>query len=133
MPRRSARPCIISGCGRATSEKYCTYHQDIVPQDKSESNRLYDVKRPSTTKRGYGQRWQNARRLYLQQHPLCVDCGKKKKAVPAVVVDHKIPHNMDMELFWNVDNWQSLCISCHNRKTRREGRAGQNGIKIKTT
>jgi hypothetical protein len=34
--------------------------------------------------------------------------------VIATVIDHKIPHKGDYELFWNQDNWQSLCASCHS-------------------
>ena len=30
---------------------------------------------------------------------------------------HIIPHNCDMKLFWNKNNWQSLCKKCHSRKT----------------
>ena len=36
---------------------------------------------------------------------------------PATVVDHVIPHRGDQKLFWDEDNWQALCKSCHDRKT----------------
>lgn len=57
--------------------------------------------------------WLRGRRYYLNTNPLCVECGK-----PAAVVDHIKPHRGNESLFWNVDNWQSLCISCHGSKTR---------------
>jgi 5-methylcytosine-specific restriction protein A len=39
----------------------------------------------------------------------------------ATVVDHIIPHQGDMTLFWDADsNWQSLCKTCHDRKTATE-------------
>lgn len=40
--------------------------------------------------------------------------------IGAIVVDHVRPHRGDMVLFWDVANWQSLCLSCHNRKSALE-------------
>ena len=37
-------------------------------------------------------------------------------------VDHIIPHRGDMQLFWDVANWQGLCKSCHSKKTAQEQR-----------
>lgn len=65
----------------------------------------------------YTRRWQLASKAFLQQHPLC-ECplcdGGKKRIRPASVVDHKIPHRGDMELFWDQDNWQSMAKDCHD-------------------
>lgn len=38
----------------------------------------------------------------------------------AEVTDHIIPHRGGIDLFWNRDNWQSLCKRCHDRKTAME-------------
>lgn len=38
----------------------------------------------------------------------------------AIIVDHIIPHRGDMKLFWDEDNWQSLCKHCHDVKTAKE-------------
>lgn len=77
--------------------------------------------RPDATKRGYGARWKRERLLYLQAHPLCVECLKRGRVVPATVVDHVVPHKGDYQRFWDAaGNWQSLCSGCHNRKTVRE-------------
>ncbi len=67
--------------------------------------------------RGYDARWRKARKLFLQQHPLCVLCQAEGKIVAATVVDHIIPHRGDQQLFWDHDNWQSLCERHHNEKT----------------
>jgi 5-methylcytosine-specific restriction protein A len=40
-------------------------------------------------------------------------------------VDHIIPHQGDMEVFWDDSQWQALCVSCHARKTRRESSSRQ--------
>lgn len=63
--------------------------------------------------------------MFLRRNPLCVECEKQGRLVPATVVDHVIPHKGDYEKFWNESNWQALCKSCHDRKTAREdGRWG---------
>jgi 5-methylcytosine-specific restriction protein A len=43
--------------------------------------------------------------------------GRYRKAT---VVDHIIPHRGDEKLFWDRDNWQALCKSCHDHKTWTE-------------
>jgi 5-methylcytosine-specific restriction endonuclease McrA len=76
----------------------------------------FDQRRPSASARGYGGKWQTARKDFLQAHPTCVMCG-----APANVVDHITPHKGDLKLFWSRTNWQPLCTSCHSiRKQRQE-------------
>ncbi len=64
-------------------------------------------------------RWRKAAKWQLAVHPLCVDCEAAGFTVLASVCDHIQPHHGDLELFWSSDNWQSLCASCHGKKTRR--------------
>ena len=75
----------------------------------------------SSTERGYGYAWQQARLRFLQAHPLCAMCQAMKppRVTAANVVDHIVPHRGDSEKFWDTDNWQPLCAACHNRKTAR--------------
>ncbi|WP_197457685.1 HNH endonuclease signature motif containing protein, partial [Snodgrassella sp. CFCC 13594] len=42
----------------------------------------------------------------------------------ATVVDHIKPHCGDMKLFWNRNNWQSLCKGCHDsiKQAEEKGR-----------
>lgn len=68
----------------------------------------------------YDHRWDRARRYWLAEHPLCVECERTGHLTSAGVVDHVIPHAGNMMLFWSRDNWQSLCIQCHNSKSARE-------------
>jgi 5-methylcytosine-specific restriction protein A len=45
-------------------------------------------------------------------------CWEQNRATPADLVDHVVPHRGDPSLFWDeLNNWQSLCSSCHARKT----------------
>lgn len=49
-------------------------------------------------------------------------CEEEGVVEPATIVDHIVPHRGDTKLFWNTEgNWQSLCASCHSRKTVKEG------------
>ena len=76
-----------------------------------------DHMRGGAAERGYDGRWRKARIAFLQRNPLCVECMRKGVLTPATVVDHIIPHRGDKDLFWNEENWQPLCKSCHDRKT----------------
>jgi len=84
----------------------------------------HDEQRGSSAARGYGYKWQKAREGFLKSHPLCkmhMDLGR---IVPATVVDHIIPHKGDMALFWQHDNWQSLCKTCHDSAKKRQEATG---------
>lgn len=89
---------------------------------KSSAKQIQSVepKRKSSAKRGYSYAWQKARLFFLKQNPLCVECLKSGRVEPATDVDHIIPHKGDMNLFWDRNNWQPLCKSCHSRKTATE-------------
>ncbi|WP_328595995.1 HNH endonuclease signature motif containing protein [Aureimonas psammosilenae] len=39
---------------------------------------------------------------------------------PSTVVDHIIPHRMDLKLFWRRSNWQPLCQPCHSSQKQAE-------------
>lgn len=100
-----------------------------------EYNRQYNRERPEYSKRLYKTaRWQKLRKRVLSEHPLCAECERQGRIAPATVTDHIIPHKGNLELFWDEGNLQSLCKSCHDRKTAKEGRWGEKvgftGIKI---
>jgi 5-methylcytosine-specific restriction endonuclease McrA len=59
-------------------------------------------------------RWRKASKSFLNRNPLCVFCAHFGRDTAATIVDHKKPHKGDYELFWNQDNWQGLCASCHS-------------------
>lgn len=74
----------------------------------------------TTTERGYGYRWQVARKGWLAKHPLCVVCQAAGRVTAATDVDHRVPHRGDMVLFWDRSNWQGLCHPCHSVKSSAE-------------
>jgi 5-methylcytosine-specific restriction protein A len=81
--------------------------------------------RTSPSKRGYGRKWRKLRTSFLADNPLCIHCHTANKVTPATDVDHIIRHQGTTDpLFWEIDNLQALCHSCHSRKTAHEEFAG---------
>lgn len=113
MPHSPKIPCSHSGCPELVQHgrKYCEKHLKLHPEYVR-----------SAVPRGYGSRWQKARKLFLEAHPLCVECLKNGRYVKATVVDHIIPHRGDQKLFWDQGNWQALCKPCHDHKTMTDDR-----------
>jgi 5-methylcytosine-specific restriction protein A len=112
------------GCGVLVERGRCAAHQKQQQQQA-------DSTRGNSAERGYTWRWRKARESWLRSHPLCGDrhrgssdqhslCLQQGRVSAAHVVDHIVPHKGDDDLFWNSDNWQSLCTDCHNMKTARE-------------
>ena len=110
VPSKPLKPCRQPGCKNVTASLYCETH---VLNKK-------DTKRGSAAKRGYGSRWQKYRRVYLINHPFCVECAKENVITLATVVDHVTPHKGSLELFWDEENHQPLCKRHHDIKTQRE-------------
>ncbi len=46
------------------------------------------------------------------------------KVSNANVVDHIKPHRGNMNLFWDVRNWQSVCKKCHDRHKQKQEKSG---------
>jgi 5-methylcytosine-specific restriction endonuclease McrA len=78
-------------------------------------------------------KWYQSKRWRLEVRPselikagfTCLWCRLCDPTGRALVVDHKIPHRGDEDLFWAESNRQVLCTTCHNgRKQRQEQRGG---------
>lgn len=78
----------------------------------------------SSTARGYGYQWQQARKRYLEAHPYCVKCDRLGRVEPSTIVDHRVPHRGDQALFWDENNWQALCEPHHNGTKQAEEKSG---------
>lgn len=111
MPRKPLKPCKFPGCPELTEGNYCEAHQR--EKESYRSSRPYKHLYNSI-------HWQRLRKQVLNQQPLCVECMKVKRIAPATVVDHIKPHKGNEKLFFDINNLQPLCKSCHDRKTAKE-------------
>ena len=67
-------------------------------------------------------RWKALRGFILSRNPICEAC----KRAPSSHVDHRIAHKGEEALFFNAQNLQALCHSCHSEKTvKRDGGFGK--------
>lgn len=64
--------------------------------------------------------WKKLRLAKLNADPLCYACKLMGQYVPAKVVDHIEAIAKGGEPFPPLDRLMSLCIPCHNSKTRTE-------------
>lgn len=115
---RSARfPCRHSHCPSLLSAPgLCTTHLS----DALVSRRANDLRRGSSTQRGYDYRWQQTRKGYLANHPLCTLCEADGRVTAANEVDHIIPIQVDPMRKYDRTNWQPLCKPCHVAKTNKD-------------
>ncbi len=113
IPNKPKKLCTYPGCNTLVdgSESRCAVHK--TEHNKYKKNKNEWATWYSTT------RWRKARQQYLALHPLCVECLKDNRLITAEVVDHIVDHKGNHELFWDMNNWQALCIRHHNSKTAR--------------
>lgn len=111
MAQKPLRPCRHAGCSELTREGWCPKHK---PKHKRRVSAEYHA-------------WYNLpiwtdqlRPEQLLAEPFCRECARKGRRVRASVVDHVRPHRGDWALFTDRGNLQSLCKSCHDRKTAFE-------------
>ena len=83
----------------------------------------FHVKQSSEQRRLRGTAaYKRLRKNHIIANPLCELCKLKGKVVAAAHVDHITPASEDLDMFWDPDNLQSLCVPCHEAKTARENR-----------
>ena len=117
MPDRAARPCLKPHCPGLVRNGVCSMCGPVVQAQ------AYDHDRGSAAQRGYGARWRRLRTMYIHQYPACVMCGR-----PATDIDHILPRRRGGTD--DPSNLQSLCASCHARKTNREQAQGRGEGKV---
>lgn len=115
MPRKPKKPCAYPGCPELVDGYYCEEHKKLT-------DKLYNrYARDDFSKNFYNSMaWRLARKRQLSVHPFCEECLKNGKAVKATMVDHIIPIKQGGDKF-EPSNLQSLCFSCHSRKSVEEG------------
>lgn len=115
MPYKPRKPCRHPGCPELTNEVFCEKH-------KKESNRIYNqYKRDELSRIFYRTpRWIETRKRKLQITPFCEECRKGGTITIGKIVDHIIPIKQGGEPY-DLNNLQTLCWSCHSRKSIQEG------------
>lgn len=113
MPSRAQRPCKRPGCKAIAIQRgYCAEHQ------RTAIRRTYDNGRASAYGRGYGAKWRKLRLVQLAREPYCRHCKDHDRLAVATDVDHIVPRRSGGSD--SFENLQSLCHSCHSRKTATE-------------
>jgi len=110
------RPCAEPGCAQ-----YALPGKIRCKAHTHDNNKRIDAERDNPTRKLYKTaRWLALRAWQLRRAPLCADCYKEGRIVPATEVDHIRAHAGSEELFFDTSNLQSLCKACHSRKTYEE-------------
>ncbi len=110
MPYKPKSPCCYPGCPELTHERYCEKHKG---QAAREYNRYA---RDDNSKKFYNSSaWRRLAAEQLKKEPLCVMCLKEGRARPAEIADHIKPIREGGAKL-DIDNLQSLCRACHNKK-----------------
>lgn len=115
MPYKPKKPCRFPNCPELTNETFCDKH-------RKEDNKIYNqYKRDELSKTFYRTKeWRDIRQKKLKISPLCEECKKNGTLVIGKIVDHIIPIKQGGEPY-NLENLQTLCWSCHSRKSILEG------------
>lgn len=105
------RKCKHPGCRMVTSEGWCPAHKPkVIRKESAAWHHLYTDPR---------YHWAERRTDQLIREPFCRECAKRGLRVPATDADHIEPHRGDVVKFMT-GLLQSLCHSCHSRKTMAE-------------
>lgn len=115
MPRKPKRPCSYAGCPKLTDGQYCEEHQKLIDRQYNRYGR------DELSRNFYKTReWRAVRRRHLSVFPLCEECLKRGKVIRGEIVDHIRPIKQGGEKF-SESNLQTLCWSCHSKKSAEEG------------
>lgn len=123
MPSRAPRicpHCHEASVGRCPCRAEAGHRYD---RDRGQDRQFYST-----------QRWRRFRKRFLAKNPYCVHCASYEwtdtahlsagpnwhRFVLATVVDHIIPRSERRDLAYNAENCRGLCVSCHNRRTRKQ-------------
>jgi 5-methylcytosine-specific restriction protein A len=94
------------------------YH---TPGGRPDASRVYDRRAPRQADKNFysSARWREARAMKLRDTPLCGDCLKAGRLVPAKHVHHTQPRHKRPDLAFDQANLEALCQPCHNARPER--------------
>ena len=112
MANKALRPCRHPGCPALTRDGWCARHRPKqAPRRESATWHSWYSLPIWTDQLRPGQ---------LLREPFCRECANRGIRTKATDVDHIRDHKGDWALFTDPSNLQSLCHSCHAKKTMRE-------------
>lgn len=116
---RLKKICNYPNCGKLIEKgkSYCTEHY------KSHDGRY---------KRTY---WKKVRKAKIARNCFCELCEKKGKYIKTEIVHHIKDAQEHVDLFFDIDNLQSLCRSCHKKihDDNNKLNLGYVGFKVKVS
>lgn len=121
MAMKPLRPCRHPGCSALVRDGYCDAHRPKRTNDRSQEAQSWRWMYRT------GKWLDELRPEQLLREPFCRACALRGVRAYATDVDHVIPHRGVWALFVDPNNLQSLCHSCHSRKTAAEMAAEKRG------
>ena len=109
MPTACKTLCNEPGCNALVAKGRCTLHAKQHARYADTCHRTYEQNEHRKELRR--SQWTRLRPCKLSRNPLCEACSR-----PAECVDH-ITSTADGGAMYDPDNLQSLCWSCHSKKT----------------
>jgi 5-methylcytosine-specific restriction enzyme A len=109
--RKGDKLCSYAGCRTLTKTGRCERHTlaRVGSRQFKEGKQFLN-----------SSAWQRLRALKIQETPWCELCAlTSPQPVPATDVDHIRPRHSHPRLKLEMSNLQSLCKSCHSKKTAR--------------
>lgn len=97
--------------------------EKILEQEHKERVRAYNKARPARHELYNTTRWRKLRELKMSLSPLCEQCEREGRITAGELVDHIIPIE-DGGAKFALENLQTLCRACHNRKHSDSNRGG---------
>lgn len=114
MATKPLRPCRYPGCRTLVTGGYCDAHKPKPVDRRSEEAKFWHWMYLTDT-------WtKDLRPGQLLREPFCRECARHGLRTYATDVDHIRDHKGDWAVFTDCNNLESLCHSCHSRKTMRE-------------
>ena len=75
---------------------------------------------PEVFKKYNCKRWKDLRKYKLSINPFCERCKARGIYNPAYIIHHKEyitqENYMDDDVFYNIENLESICLECHNKE-----------------
>jgi len=115
--------CNHAGCSQLVdyNQKYCLKHQLEAPKRGKADSYAYKKEKYGKYFRFYHSKaWRKLSEQYRYKQPCCEQCLKDGIVRKADVVDHIVELRDDWSKRLDESNLQSLCHSCHYKKTQAE-------------